>query len=148
MLWWGLWWCEQKKKRPRSGEEGEAVAERKPEGHTGPVTGVEVDSINSTVISASLDGTLRFWDFKRHRLLDVVTVGVGVSQLELARDSDLLAAACDDFVVRVYDVTTRKLVGARWVAPRHHRCWPWLTPGWLPLLCLRRSVACRATVRR
>lgn len=33
-----------------------------------------------------------------------------MSSLELARDSDLLAAACDDFVIRIYDITTRKLV--------------------------------------
>jgi hypothetical protein len=54
--------------------------------------------------------------------MQVVSVGaeagVGVSQMEQARDSDLLAVACDDFVVRVYDLTTRKLVS------HHHHCHP------------------------
>ena len=80
------------------------------DGHSGPVTGVQVDSLNRVVISASLDGTIRFWDFKTHALLEVIEVGVGVAQLEQARDSELLAASCDDFVIRIYDVATRKLV--------------------------------------
>ena len=79
-------------------------------GHEGAVTGVQVDSLNSVLVSSGLDGTLRFWDFKTHALLEVLQVGVGIAQLEQARDSELLAAACDDFVVRVYDMTTRKLV--------------------------------------
>lgn len=44
-------------------------------------------------------------------------MGVGVSSLELARDSDLLAAACDDFVIRIYDITTRKLVRTLALSP-------------------------------
>lgn len=79
-------------------------------GHEGPVTGVAVDSLNTVVITSGLDGTLRFWDFKTHALLEVVDVGLGIAQLEQARDSELLAAACDDFVIRVYDTTTRRLV--------------------------------------
>lgn len=81
-------------------------------GHQGAVTGIQVDSLNNVVVSGGLDGYLRFWEFGTHELVDKVEVGVGVSMLELAKDNDLLAVACDDFVVRVYDITTRKLVSA------------------------------------
>lgn len=87
-----------------------AEAHAMQQGHQGPVTGVQVDSLNSLLMSSGLDGTLRFWNFKSHALLEVVRVGVGIAQLEQARDSELLAAACDDFVIRVYDTTSRKLV--------------------------------------
>jgi U3 small nucleolar RNA-associated protein 21 len=80
------------------------------EGHEGPVTGVAVDSLNNVVMTAGLDGTLRFWDFKTHALLERVELGVSVALLEQARDSELLAAACDDCVIRVYDTATRRLV--------------------------------------
>ena len=43
-------------------------------------------------------------------LQETVAAGAPVAQLELARDSGLLAAACDDFVVRVFDANSRKLV--------------------------------------
>ncbi len=87
-----------------------AEARAMQQGHQGPVTGVQVDALNATLVSSGLDGTLRFWDFKTHALLEVVRVGVGIAQLEQARDSELMAAACDDFVIRVYDMASRKLV--------------------------------------
>lgn len=101
------------------GADGKAAAQPSAEGgnvpapssgHEGPVMGVAVDSLNTVVVTSGLDGTLRFWDFKTNALLEVVDVGVGIAQLEQARDSELLAAACDDFVIRVYDTTTRRLV--------------------------------------
>lgn len=80
------------------------------QGHGGPVTGVQVDCLNRVLVSSGLDGMLLFWDFKTHALLAVLKLDVGIAQLEIARESELLAAACDDFVVRVYDMMTRKLV--------------------------------------
>lgn len=64
------------KKRPRSDGDSQLTTVEAPvaQGHTGVVTGVEVDSLNSVVISSSLDGTLRFWDFKSGQQIDVVQV--------------------------------------------------------------------------
>ena len=54
--------------------------------------------------------TIKFWQFQTHALLETVEAGAPIAQLELARDSGLLAAACDDFVVRVFDANGRQLV--------------------------------------
>ncbi|CAM9715574.1 unnamed protein product, partial [Sphacelaria rigidula] len=79
-------------------------------GHSGAVTGVGVDAVNQTMVSAGVDGLLVFWAFREKRANGGVAVGSGVSQLELVRDTDLVALACDDKVVRLYDLATRKLV--------------------------------------
>ncbi|CAM9336689.1 unnamed protein product, partial [Ectocarpus fasciculatus] len=79
-------------------------------GHRGAVSGVAVDAVNKTMVSAGVDGLLVFWAFKEKRADGAVAVGSGVSQLELVRDTELVALACDDKVVRLYDLATRKLV--------------------------------------
>ena len=78
--------------------------------HSAAVYGVVVDALNRTLISGSLDGTLKFWDFVSHQLVHTINVGATISQLELHRDSNLLLVVCDDHVLRVYDVTTQRLV--------------------------------------
>ncbi|KAG5175907.1 hypothetical protein JKP88DRAFT_351333 [Tribonema minus] len=78
--------------------------------HTGAVQGLATDAFNAAVASGGLDGKVIFWDFQTHQALAEIATGAGVSQLELVRDSGLLAAACDDSVVRIYDFATRKLV--------------------------------------
>jgi hypothetical protein len=50
---------------------------------------------------------LIFWDFGTHKALREVHAGAGVTQLALVRDTGLLAAACSDAVVRVFDFATR-----------------------------------------
>ncbi|RLN38104.1 hypothetical protein BBJ28_00017445 [Nothophytophthora sp. Chile5] len=66
--------------------------------------------MNTTLVSAGIDGKLKFWDFKSQELRFEVDIGSPVSQMELHRDSNLLCVACDDQVLRLFDVTTRKLV--------------------------------------
>lgn len=58
------------------------------QGHNGAVTGVAVDAINKTMVSAGIDGLLVFWAFKEKRTNGAVAVGSGVSQLELVRRCD------------------------------------------------------------
>lgn len=79
-------------------------------GHTGAVQGIVSDAFNKVMASGGLDGKLIFWDFAVHALLGEVDVGIGISQLELSRESGLIAAACDDFTAMLFDLTTRKLV--------------------------------------
>ncbi|TDH74233.1 hypothetical protein CCR75_001471 [Bremia lactucae] len=87
--------------------------------HTGPVSAVAVDALNTTLVSAGIDGVLKFWGFQKHELRDEIDVGSPISQMELHRDSNLLGVACDDQVLRLYDVATHKLV--RRFAGHSHR---------------------------
>jgi U3 small nucleolar RNA-associated protein 21 len=87
--------------------------------HNGPVSAVAVDALNETLVSAGIDGKLKFWGFKKHELRFEIDVGSPISQMELHRDSNLLCVACDDQVLRLFDVTTRKLV--RRFAGHSHR---------------------------
>lgn len=54
-------------------------------GHAGAVSGIGVDAVNKTMVSAGVDGLLAFWAFKDKRINGAVAVGSGISQLELVR---------------------------------------------------------------
>ena len=81
-----------------------------PVGHTGSIHGVEVTGLNEMVISASFDGSVKLWDFEERRLLHSFETASPVTQMQLNRDNSLLAVCCDDLKVRVYDVSSRRLV--------------------------------------
>lgn len=87
--------------------------------HNGPVSAVVVDALNQLVVSAGIDGKLKFWEFNKRTLSYELDVGSPISQMELQRDSNLLCIVCDDHVLRVYDVNTKKL--ARRFAGHTHR---------------------------
>lgn len=78
--------------------------------HDGPVSAVVVDALNQVVVSGGIDGKLKFWDFRSHALGFELDVASPITQMELHRDSNLLAVACDDQVLRVFDISTKKLV--------------------------------------
>ncbi|CAI5719104.1 unnamed protein product [Hyaloperonospora brassicae] len=78
--------------------------------HDGPVSAVAVDALNETLVSAGIDGKLKFWGLKKHELRHEINVDSPVSQMELHRDSNLLCVACDDQILRLFDATTYKLV--------------------------------------
>ncbi|CAI5719155.1 unnamed protein product [Hyaloperonospora brassicae] len=78
--------------------------------HDGPVSAVAVDALNETLVSAGIDGKLKFWGLKKHELRHEINVDSPISQMELHRDSNLLCVACDDQILRLFDVTTYKLV--------------------------------------
>lgn len=71
--------------------------------HRATVTGLYVDGQNAFVATASLDGTIKWWDFSKHGLKATTEVGAPVARLEGARPANLVAAACDDGVVRVFE---------------------------------------------
>ena len=84
--------------------------------HTKGVTGIMVDGLNRTVISCSLDGKIKFWDFLtgilRHEVDWFPMTAITASRYH--RPSDLIALSCDDLSVRVVDIETRKLVRELW----------------------------------
>ena len=69
-----------------------------------------MDAVKRTVVSASLDQTLKFWDMHSHEHLHTEELGSPACQLLLNRDAGLVAVASDDVVVRVYDLGNRRLV--------------------------------------
>ncbi|KAJ1673818.1 rRNA-processing protein utp21, partial [Spiromyces aspiralis] len=80
------------------------------EGHERTVTAVQCDRINHFVYTAGLDKTVKVWDFATSKLIASIQLPSSVSTLLLHRDSDLLAAACDDMVIRVIDAESHKVV--------------------------------------
>ncbi|KAI0031820.1 Utp21-domain-containing protein [Vararia minispora EC-137] len=74
------------------------------------ITGLAADLLNKTVIASTLDGTLNFFDFHTAKLEHTVVLPSSVVSIMLQRDSNLLAAVCDDMVVRLIDIETRRTV--------------------------------------
>lgn len=73
------------------------------------VTGIAVDAANHQLISGSLDGQVRIWDFTRGTLTTTLDMTTPVTGLALHRENDLAAVMCDDLSVRVIDVQTHRV---------------------------------------
>jgi len=52
----------------------------------------------------------KFWDFQKMTIVGGLFIGTGVTKMIINKDSELLAVLCDDFVVRVYDIETQRIV--------------------------------------
>ncbi|KAL2761170.1 hypothetical protein ACRALDRAFT_1059169 [Sodiomyces alcalophilus JCM 7366] len=80
--------------------------------HTKAITGIVVDSLNKTVVSCSLDGQVKFWDFVTGRLVQQInlTSPVAVVASRYHAASDLVAFACADHSIRVLDMGTRRTI--------------------------------------
>jgi WD40 repeat protein len=90
------------------------------------VTGLASDALNRVVVASTLDGTInvgllfiswtfsdggeQFFDFHTAKLQHTLVLPSAVVSVVLHRDSALLAAVCDDMVVRVVDIETRRVV--------------------------------------
>ncbi|KAL6305314.1 Utp21-domain-containing protein [Sparassis latifolia] len=75
-----------------------------------PVAGLASDALNTVIIASTLDGTINFFDFHTAKLEDTLVLSSAVVSITLQRDNGLLAVICDDLVVRVIDIETRKIV--------------------------------------
>ncbi|GAA6053196.1 hypothetical protein JCM3770_000024 [Rhodotorula araucariae] len=74
------------------------------------VTGVSVDALNRVVVVSTLKGALHFFDFQTMKLVSTLTLKASVTSILLQRDNGLLAVVCDDLVVRIIDIETRRVV--------------------------------------
>ncbi|KAG1827105.1 Utp21 specific WD40 associated putative domain-containing protein [Suillus subaureus] len=74
------------------------------------ITGLASDALNRAVIATTSDGTMNFFNFHACTLDQVVVLPTPVSSIMLQRDSGLLAVVCDDMVVRIIDIETRRIV--------------------------------------
>ncbi|XP_031556169.1 WD repeat-containing protein 36-like [Actinia tenebrosa] len=81
-----------------------------PQAHKGCIRGVAIDGINQQLLTASADCKLKFWHFQKRALLHSMSFESPITQLELHRESSLLAVTCDDFAVHVVDIETRRIV--------------------------------------
>jgi len=85
--------------------------------HDGEVTGIQVDSLNKTVITCGADGKVKFWQFSTGLLLhELDWTLTSTRAMRYHRPSDLIALSCDDGSIRVIDIDTRKLVRELWGA--------------------------------
>lgn len=84
--------------------------------HTKAVTGIVVDAMNKTVVSCSLDGKIKFWDFLTGSLLEQIDWAPMTlpTSCRYHATSNLLAFACDDMSVRVVDMETKKTIREFW----------------------------------
>lgn len=84
--------------------------------HQKAVSGVCVDNLNRTVISAGLDGHIKFWSFENGSLLQDIdwSSTTSITSLHLHRPNDLIALTCDDLSIRLVDIETKKMVRELW----------------------------------
>ncbi|SCZ96552.1 BZ3500_MvSof-1268-A1-R1_Chr8-2g10291 [Microbotryum saponariae] len=74
------------------------------------VTGVATDALNRIVVASTLKGALHFFDFQTMRFLKTVALGVSITRIVLQRENGLLVAVCDDLVLRIVDIETKRVV--------------------------------------
>ncbi|KAI0672967.1 Utp21-domain-containing protein [Trametes maxima] len=74
------------------------------------ITGLASDALNRVVIASTLDGTINFFDFHTAVLEHTLVLPSAAVSVTLHRDSGLLAVICDDLVVRIIDIETRRIV--------------------------------------
>ncbi|KAJ3005091.1 hypothetical protein HKX48_000877 [Thoreauomyces humboldtii] len=79
-------------------------------GHTKAIVGIVSDRVNRLVITAALDGLVKFWSFQSGSLLHTIVIPSPITALELHRESGLITVTADDFAIRVIDTATRKIV--------------------------------------
>ncbi|XP_014218088.1 WD repeat-containing protein 36 [Copidosoma floridanum] len=83
--------------------------------HDGSVKGVTADALNTVVISAGRDATVKFWTFKPLRAIDkepktVIKVEESVEWLRSHKENSLMAVALQNFSIVLIDIDTRKIV--------------------------------------
>ncbi|KAA8570237.1 hypothetical protein EYC84_002550 [Monilinia fructicola] len=84
--------------------------------HRKAVTGVVVDSLNRNIISCSLDGKIKFWEFGTGNLVDEIDwfPMVSITGMRYHAPNDLIAVSCDDLSIRVIDIETKKTIRELW----------------------------------
>ncbi|KAL7415398.1 WD-repeat protein [Mrakia frigida] len=74
------------------------------------VTGIVTDPLNRIVVVGTMDGTLTFFDFHTTVALQSLALPSSITSITLHRDNGLLAVVCDDLVVRIVDIETKRVV--------------------------------------
>eukprot|EP00501_MAST-03F_sp_TOSAG23-6_P000616 GSMAST32.ASY1.ANO1.637.1 assembled CDS len=74
--------------------------------------GIGVGGLGLTLVTCGIDGTVRFWNYSTRQQLTCINLpdNVSASQLVVFRNSGLVAVASDDHIIRIFDVSSHKLV--------------------------------------
>ena len=79
-------------------------------GHTGTVTCVAFSTDGKTLVSGSVDTTIRCWDTLTGKLKATLTGHVGsITLLKFLPDGEILASGSRDDTIRLWDLKTRQL---------------------------------------
>jgi len=78
--------------------------------HQASIQGICVDAMNRKLISASLDGIIKIWNFQTHKLEQKIEVGYPIDRIAFHKDNGLLSIVADDFSIRVFDIDTLRMV--------------------------------------
>jgi len=80
--------------------------------HTKAVTGIVVDSMNKHVITCSLDGKIKFWEFLTGKLVEEISWApmTAITGCRYHAANDLIAFSCDDNSIRVVDTETKQTI--------------------------------------
>ncbi len=97
---------EEKGEEERDEDERESTAELR---HTKEVRGIFVDLVQGVVVTIALDGRVIFWDYKSHTALDCLKLDSPQIKLQGFRDAGFVAVVSLDRVVRVLDLSTRRM---------------------------------------
>lgn len=85
------------------------------QGHHGSISGISVDALNQSMVSCSLDGSIRFWDFATGLETHKIALDSGSpTALRYNATSGLVSIACDDLCIRILDIETKKIVRELW----------------------------------
>jgi U3 small nucleolar RNA-associated protein 21 len=95
------------------------TAQRFPMGlgkHTQAVTGLVIDSLVKTMISCSMDGRVKFWDFTNGHLIDEIDwhSTISITGMRYHAPNDLIALTSDDLSIRVVDIATKRTIRELW----------------------------------
>ncbi|KAI8805203.1 Utp21 specific WD40 associated putative domain-containing protein [Cladochytrium replicatum] len=83
-------------------------------GHTKAVVGICCDNLNRVLTTASLDGTLKFWDMKNGKVIETLDLSSPVVQMEQHPENELMAIVTDDLCLRVVDQETKRVIREFW----------------------------------
>ena len=74
------------------------------------VRGICTDGLNQIAVTGDNQGLVQFWHFSSHRFLSRHKFPSAVVQMEMHRDSSLVAVALSDFSLQVLDAVSRNVV--------------------------------------
>eukprot|EP00040_Diaphanoeca_grandis_P002848 m.22878 g.22878 ORF g.22878 m.22878 type:complete len:897 (+) comp13988_c0_seq1:127-2817(+) len=78
--------------------------------HSKSVQAVVCDALNKTIVTISKDRYIKAWGFSKGNLLWKLKLTTTLTKAELHRESNLLATAATDFVIRVLDIQGKRIV--------------------------------------
>jgi U3 small nucleolar RNA-associated protein 21 len=78
--------------------------------HDGAIVGVGVESGNRFLVSASTDGVVRVWDFRKGVMVGEMQAGGAVSHMAMHPGNGLVAVAVEGLGLRLFDAEAGRLV--------------------------------------